>query len=120
MKRLKAFSFALNGFKICLTSQINFRIHVVAAICAAAAGIYFKLPGEEWMLLAVCVALVFITEMINTAAELLCNLFSTDFNPLIKKIKDTAAGAVLIAALLSVVCGAFIFIPKLLTLLKML
>jgi diacylglycerol kinase (ATP) len=118
MKLLKAFWFAFNGFKICLSSEINFRIHVVAAIVAAAAGICLKLSVAEWLVLAVCIALVLITEMINTAAEMLCDLFSKDFNPLVRKIKDTAAGAVLIAALLSVVCGALIFMPKLLTVIK--
>lgn len=113
MKLLKALSFAFNGFKICLSSEINFRIHVVAAVGAAAAGIYFHLTVMEWMLVAFCIALVLVTEMINTAAEMLCDLLSKDFNPLVKKIKDTAAGAVLIAALLSVVCGCLIFLPKL-------
>ncbi len=112
MKLLKAFSFALNGFIICLSSEINFKIHVVAAIVAAAAGIYFKVSLAEWMVIAVCIALVLVTEMINTAAEMLCDLFSKDFSPAVKKIKDTAAGAVLVAAILSVVCGAIIFIPK--------
>ena len=118
MKLLKAFWFAFNGFKICLSSEINFRIHVVAAIGAAAAGIYLKLSVTEWLVVAVCIALVLITEMINTAAEMLCDLLSRDFNPLVKKIKDTAAGAVLIAALLSMVCGGIIFFPKLFTAIK--
>jgi diacylglycerol kinase len=51
MKLIKAFRFAFNGFKICLSSEINFRIHVVAAIAAAAAGICLHITKSEWLLI---------------------------------------------------------------------
>jgi diacylglycerol kinase (ATP) len=38
-------------------------------------------------------------------------LYSTDFNPKIKFIKDVAAGAVLIAAMYALGVACFIFIP---------
>lgn len=118
MKFIKALLFALNGFSICLLSEINFRIHVVAAIAAAAAGIYFGLSGTEWMIVCICAAAVMITEMLNTSIEKLCGLVQPEFHPVIKQVKDIAAGAVLLAALASIFCGCFIFLPKILVLLK--
>ncbi len=118
MKLVKAFSFALNGIRICFLSEINYRIHVVAAVLAAAAGIYFGLSNVEWLVIAICITAVMVTEMLNTAIEKLCNLVHAGFHPLIKQAKDIAAGAVLLAALLSVICGGIIFIPKIITLLK--
>ena len=50
--------------------------------------------------------------MFNTAIEYLTDLVSPEMHPLAKKTKDVASGAVLIAALIAVVIGLFIFIPK--------
>lgn len=116
MKFIKSFHFALNGFKICLSSEINFRIHVVAAIVAAAAGIWLHIDKYEWLVLLLCSALIISLEMINTAVETLCNFITLNHHNKIEKIKDVTAGAVLVAAVISVVCGIIIFIPKLIIL----
>ena len=53
-------------------------------------------------------------ELVNTAVEAVLDLASEDYHPLAKKAKDTAAGAVLIAAIAAAVIGVIIFGPKLL------
>lgn len=118
VKIIKSFLHAFNGIKICLSSEINFRIHVVAAIGAAAAGIWLHISNTEWMLVFFCIALVLVTEMLNTAIEKMCDFIHKDFHPVIKQIKDIAAGAAVIAALISAGCAIIIFLPKLFTLLK--
>lgn len=116
MKKLKnAFAAAVNGIRVCGSSEINYRIHVVAAIVAAAAGAWLKINRYEWLALLLCMLLVIITEMINTAIEKLCNMVHKDFHPVIKQVKDIAAGAVLLSALLSMICGIIIFLPKFFT-----
>ena len=45
------------------------------------------------------------------------DLASEEYHPLAKKAKDTAAGAVLIAAIAAAVIGVIIFGPKLLAVL---
>lgn len=117
MKILKSFQYAFNGFKICLSSEINFRIHVVAAIAAAAAGIWLHISNYEWLALLLCFALMISLEMLNTAIETLCNFITMSHHTKIEKIKDVAAGAVFVAALVSMGCGMIIFAPKLLILL---
>ena len=42
-------------------------------------------------------------EIINTAIEKICNIISTDKNPLIKQIKDISAFAVLVQAIASLI-----------------
>jgi diacylglycerol kinase len=54
--------------------------------------------------------------MLNTAIETLCNFITLNHHQKIEKIKDVAAGAVFVAAVISVVCSAIIFIPKLIIL----
>ena len=64
-----------------------------------------------------CVATVVVVlglELVNTAVEAVVDLASEDYHPLAKKAKDTAAGAVLIAAMAAAVIGVIIFGPKLL------
>ena len=63
-------------------------------------------------LIIIAIALVIITEMLNTAIEFLTDLVSPNFHPLAKKTKDVAAGAVLVAAIIAVILGLMVFLPK--------
>ena len=53
----------------------------------------------------------------NTALELLADVASPEFHPLVEKAKDVAAGAVLLSAIGSVVIGLLVFGPHLVDLL---
>jgi len=72
----------------------------------------------EWIVVLLCICAVLGLEMINSALEHLCNLVQRDYHPLVKKIKDVSAGAVLIASIISVVIGFIIFIPKIFALIQ--
>lgn len=64
------------------------------------------------MLIAFCIGLVISLELINTAIERVVDLVTSEYHPLAKEAKDIAAGAVFVAAILSIVIGGIIFIPK--------
>jgi undecaprenol kinase len=49
--------------------------------------------------------------MLNSAIERVCNMYTTEFHPVIKIIKDVAAAAVLWSALISLIIGVIIFLP---------
>lgn len=91
---------------------MNFRIHLLAITLVGLAGWYFKLSSREWLWIILAVGLVLVTELLNTAIELLVDLVSPAFNTQAGKVKDVAAGAVLIAAFISVLIGIIIFMPK--------
>jgi diacylglycerol kinase len=118
MKLIRSIGYALQGIKYCLISEKNFRIQLIAALIAIACGIILHIDLFEWMLILFCLAFVLALEMINTSIEKLSNIVDSNIHPGIKIIKDVAAGAVSIAALLSLVLGCFIFIPKFLSLIK--
>ncbi len=118
MKLFKSFAFAFNGIKICFTSETNFKIHVLLAAVAILLGIVFGVSTNEWLIIIFCIAFVISMEMINTAIEKLCDVVNKDIHPAIKKIKDIAAGAVLVAAGSSFVMGSIIFLPKIIIYLK--
>jgi diacylglycerol kinase len=112
MRFLKSFLFAAAGILFCLR-QGNFKIQLIAALVAIAASFYLQVTKNEFLLVLLVAALVLILEMINTALEHLCNLYTTEQHPEIKIVKDVAAGAVLIASVCSLLIGIFIFLPYL-------
>lgn len=116
-KRLKSFQYAFNGLRVLFYEEANARIHLVAAIAVILLGLLLKITAPEWLIILFCIALVFICEIINTAIENLCDFISPEKHELIKKTKDLAAAAVLIAAVFSVVVGLIIFLPKVFVLL---
>ena len=59
---------------------------------------------------------VWISEAFNTAIENLCNFVSSDYHLQIKIVKDTAAAAVLLTAIMAAIVGIIILVPKLLEL----
>jgi diacylglycerol kinase len=113
MKRfLKSFGFALEGILEFFLYERNARIQLAVAIVVIILGAAFKVSQNEWLVIIFSITLVLTLEMINSAIERLCDLVSKDFHPGIKRIKDTAAGAVLVAAVFSLIAGLIIFIPK--------
>jgi len=67
----------------------------------------------EWLALVLAIGSVWAAEAINTAFEYLCDVASPEFNPLVEKAKDVAAGAVLICAIGSVITGVLTLGPPL-------
>jgi diacylglycerol kinase (ATP) len=110
--RIKSFGYALEGLRSFFKTQHNAWIHVVATLVVIIAGFMFKVSSMEWIALSFAIALVFISELFNTAIEFLCDKVSPEFDPRIKLVKDISAAAVLIAAMVAVVIGAIVFVPK--------
>ncbi|HVM72778.1 MAG TPA: diacylglycerol kinase family protein, partial [Anaerolineales bacterium] len=71
-----------------------------------------------WAVLFLTIALVWISEFINTALEAVVDLASPELHPLAKVGKDVGAAAVLLAAITSVLVGLLILGPPLLEKLK--
>ena len=114
--RLESFRFALNGLLLLLKNEHNSRIHLLAAIIAIIMGIIMKLDHYEWSLLVIVIGAVFLTELLNSSIESLADLIDPEFNELIMRAKDYSAAAVLISAIVAIVVGGLIFIPKFLDL----
>lgn len=109
--RIRSFGYAFQGIKIAL-AQPNMQIHLVAGLLVIAAGIIVKLSKIEWCMIILVISLVIMAETINTSIEMLVDKISPEKNVQAGRIKDLAAGAVLITALASVVVGIIIFLPK--------
>lgn len=110
----KSFYFAITGIIGALKKERNFQIHVTAAIAIIGLSIYFSLSVTEWILILFAIGGVFALELINSAIERVVDLVTMDYHPLAKQAKDFAAGAVLIYAIVAVLVGLLIFLPKIL------
>ena len=116
--RCASVSHALKGVAILLMTQQNARIHAVATIAVIAAGIWLEISSFGWASIALAVSLVWIAEGLNTALEFLVDLVSPSHQPLAGKVKDVAAGAVLLAAIGAMIVGITVFWPHILKLLN--
>ena len=103
---------ATNGIMLAAKGEKSihreFGITVVVLILAA----IFKIPKIELILVIFAIALVIVTEMINTAIELCIDIYTDKFNMYAKKAKDIAAGAVVISIVFAGFIGTFVFYDK--------
>jgi diacylglycerol kinase len=106
-------TFAAEGVKQFFSRERNGKIQIVIGLTAIILGFTVSLSSFQWLLVLFCIGLVMSLEMINSAIERYCDLVTTNFHPGIKIIKDVAAGAVLVASLMSLIIGLIIFIPAL-------
>jgi diacylglycerol kinase len=96
-----------------VTTQRNFRVHLVAALGVVILGAWLDLSSVAWAMLLLTIGGVLVTEMFNTAAEALVDLVSPDYHPIAKLVKDLTAGAVLVIAFIAVVVGLIVLGPPL-------
>ncbi|MCP3025643.1 diacylglycerol kinase family protein [Halobacillus sp. A5] len=111
-KKWIGLSNAFNGVKAAFQEERNLRIHGVIGFTAIILGLILRISPLEWTALILTIALVITLEMINSSIERVMNYLAPEVHPLIGAIKDIAAGAVLIAAISSIIIGFIIFIPK--------
>ena len=113
---LKTISYGFNGIFYTLRHERNMVIHFLVMILVIIAGIVFKITFVEWGICFVLFALVLSLELMNTALENVVDLVTEEKKAKAKIAKDAAAGAVLVAAIFSVIIGISIFLPRLLNL----
>ncbi|MFQ5734104.1 MAG: diacylglycerol kinase family protein [Planctomycetaceae bacterium] len=110
---MQRFAHAFRGIRFALLAEPNFRVHVPAGLLVFGLAVWLGLPATHFALLALTVGGVFVAELLNTAVENTVDLASPEHHELAKRAKDTAAGAVLAAAISSVLVGACVLGPPL-------
>lgn len=111
--RARSFRYAFEGWRYVMRTQHNAWIHATATVCVLVLAFTLKLPGRDWAVLILTIALVWTAELINTAIEAVVDLASPHFDQLAKVAKDVAASAVLVTAVAAVVVGLLILGPPL-------
>ncbi len=111
-KRLQSFGYAFRGIAIFFQTQTNAKIQVSIAAFIILLGFLLQIVWYEWALLIFAIGLVLSAEAMNTAIEFLTDLVSPTYNEKAAKVKDVAAGAVLLTAITAILIAMLIFIPK--------
>jgi len=112
-KHLGNYTYAIKGIKIAWEEELNFQIDVYAAAAALFLGWLLSVPAMQMLVLILAIGIVMAVELLNTALEEFCDMVKAEHDPHVGKIKDLAAGAVLLASSAAFVIGCMIFIPRL-------
>lgn len=117
-QRFKSFAHAWNGLRILIDEETNARIHAIIAVFVIVIGFVWNIHRYEWLAVLGAMGLVLVAEIINTAIERLADHVTPEQHPQIKIIKDLAAGAVLLSAIIAIVVGLIVFGNKILSMLS--
>ena len=107
-----SFKHAYDGVIYALFRERNMHVHFIMAVLVIICGVFFNISYVEWLVCLILIALVIILELLNTAIEAVVDMITTEESKLAKVAKDTSAGAVLVASMVSAFIGLIIFIPK--------
>lgn len=110
-KLVKSFSYAFDGLRYTYRTQLNMKIHMLAAAIVALLTLYLPLSLAEVLFVTAAAFAVIICELANTVVETIVDMISPYYNPLAKIAKDVAAAAVMVSAFFALVTGAVVFTP---------
>ena len=111
--RLKSFYYAGKGLRNLVQDEHNSWIHLAASITVVATGLVLQIPMRDWRWIVAAIATVWVAEAFNTAIEELCDRITPQFDEVIGRVKDLAAGGVLIASVAAAIIGLLTFMPYL-------
>lgn len=107
---LESFSYAFAGLKEAVRGERNFKVMLLMGALAVVAGLVLRLDALSWVAVILMIGLVLCAEMINTAIECVVDHVTPEVHPLAKRIKDLAAGAVLVLSACVAVAGLVIYV----------
>jgi diacylglycerol kinase (ATP) len=107
-----SFGHALDGLVHAFRTQRHMRFHLVIIVIVMSAALFLRVSPAEILILFFSIALVLVTELLNTAAEMSVGLVVQKYHPWARIIKDVAAGSVLVAAANAVGVGAVVFLRR--------
>jgi diacylglycerol kinase len=109
----KSIGVAFDGIIDLIKYENNAKIHAISTIVVILVGLKLQFLAIEWLWISLAIAGVWVAELINTSLERLTDLVSPEMNPIAKKVKDYAAGAVLVMAIWAIFVFCLISFPHL-------
>ena len=113
VKRGKSIGYAKAGLQRFFREEHNARLHLLATVLVLTGALFLGVTPAESLVLLLVTGLVWAAELFNTALEKTLDLLHPEKHPAVKYCKDLSAAAVAILALVALLCGAIVFIPKL-------
>ncbi len=110
--RIKSLKYALRGAYLLLKTEASIQVQFSFALIVILAGFLLNISATEWMFQMLAIGLLLVSESLNTAIEKLSDFIHPDFHKKIGFIKDISAGASTFAAIIAVIIGLIIYLPK--------
>ena len=112
-KFIKSFIYAGRGICQLVRHEQNAWVHMLATVAVIVAGLWLGLNRYEWLGICAAIGMVWCAEAFNTAIEKLVDMVSPERHPQAGLVKDLAAGAVLICAIIAFIIALLVFLPHL-------
>ena len=113
---INSFINSFNGLKYAYIHEQSFILHALSVIIVLVSGFYFHISKMQWAILLIVLAMVMITELINTAIEATVDLITNKYNELAKIAKDCGSAATFVSSILAVGLYAYVFLPQIIRL----
>jgi diacylglycerol kinase (ATP) len=110
--RIRSLKFAFKGAYLLLTTEHSIMVQFSLGIIMTILGFVMHISATEWMFQLLAVGMVLVAESLNTGIEKLCDFVHIDYHERIGFIKDISAGAATFAAIIALIIGCIIYIPK--------
>lgn len=108
-----SFKYAFQGIFAALRQEPNLKFHLLTGLLVMIISYLLKISRSDWIIIFLLIGFVISVELTNTAIEAVVDNFIERQHPGAKLAKDISAGAVLVAAITSVILGIIIFLPYL-------
>jgi diacylglycerol kinase len=109
------FRCAFRGIKLGVRGHSSFFVHFFFAALVAVAAWVLRCGALEWCILLGCIGLVLTAELFNSAVETLFRGLDEATQERVWPCLDIAAGAVLLASLISAIIGGIVFVRQFLS-----
>ncbi len=110
--RIKSVKYALRGIFLLIKTEQSIMVQFMIAIIMTVLGFILDISATEWMFQFLAIGLVLVAESANTAVEKLSDFVHSEYHKEIGFIKDIAAGAPAFAAIIAMIIGCIIYLPK--------
>jgi diacylglycerol kinase len=104
-----SFKYAFQGIAAAIRDQQSLKFQAVGGLLVIVVGLYVGLTTMDWIAIAGMTGVVIALEMMNTAFEGLVDLVTPERKPQAGKVKDIAAGAVLVASIAATIVLILVF-----------
>ncbi|MCQ5129801.1 diacylglycerol kinase family protein [Butyricicoccus faecihominis] len=108
----ESFLNAFRGLALCIHSERNFRVHMVAALYVTLFALIGRATTAEGAILCICFGLTMGAELMNTAIERLCDKQTSGYDQMVRNAKDIAAAAVFVCAAACAIIGLVLFLGE--------
>ena len=104
--------YSINGIVSYAKEGKSIVIYVACSILEIVFGFLYHINGLEWILIICILGFILSIELINTAIEKVCDLITTEYNPLVKIAKDCGSAATFVVFIVAIILNIIIFAPK--------